>query len=897
MPKSSRRTVGSASGVTSRLVALVMIPVTVMGGLSIAQVVSRGSMATAAVEVERGVAKLSALVELDGAVEAQQFLESFDVRFAELGTTPATASGLLGLDLGAEVGTARSQAADALAVLGPAAPIDAGELAALNAGIDSGKVSPAAAVTRLSALQADLGVAVVSGVDQLEADARITRADPLLAALQSLQVVNGLVDVAAPEGLDLSAVWFPAVGESPQAALARLSADAANYASASTELRQSGVTGIVAGLSAIATDPLVRDFGAAVTTVLAGGPFVSKTAAGLPSPPATNAFEGYLDRAVLLNGLALRATAEVRIRALGLAASEHRAFLAWAALGALLALASVAVAVGFARSIARPLRDLAGYAHAVNEGRLDADPPRPRHRAPREIRVAVSTFTDLVANLALLDAKANALASCTFDDPVLSQPLPGRLGRSLENSVAVLSGSIVERDRLQIHLAHQATHDSLTGIANRAAAVAGIQDAMYRAARNGEAMALLFVDLNDFKSVNDRYGHEMGDEVLRQVSLRLTDCAGAGDLVARLGGDEFVVVSERITGVDRAMDLAHRVISGVTRPIDLGQVSVTVGAAVGVAMTLDGPEDPLRLLARADAAMYRAKHHDRSAIEMFDVVLQGQLVEREDVERALAQALAAPDGGGLLLHFQPIFTTATGAIAGVEALVRWNRPGRGFLPPDAFVPIAESTSLIIDLDRWVLAEVGRHLLAWSDDRDLAHVPVAVNISGRHLQSGELARHLATLLARTGIEPSRLEIEITETVLLDDLVVAAAELDAVRGLGVRVAIDDFGTGYTSLAPLQHLPIDSIKIDRSLVSQLNRRRGSSIVRMVIDLGHAIDLVVIAEGVETEAEQRALADMGADYVQGYLRCGPLSAVGLKTWVHDQALVGPSARPVPIP
>ncbi|HXR54041.1 MAG TPA: EAL domain-containing protein, partial [Acidimicrobiales bacterium] len=556
-----------------------------------------------------------------------------------------------------------------------------------------------------------------------------------------------------------------------------------------------------------------------------------------------------------------------------------------------------AVAVGFAGSVAKPLRDLAAYAHAVNEGHLDADPPMARTRGPRETRMAVAVFTDLVANLRLLDAKANALASCTFDDPVLRQPLPGRLGRSLENSVAVLSGSIVERDRLQIHLAHQATHDSLTGIANRAAAVVGIQEATSRAERNGEAMALLFVDLNDFKSVNDRHGHEMGDEVLRQIASRLSGCARAGDLVARLGGDEFVLVSERIAGVDGAMELAHRVVAAVSRPIDLGALSVTVGAAVGVAMTLDGPEDPLRLLARADAAMYRAKHHDRSAIEMFDVVLQRQLVEREDVERALALALAEPDGGGLLLHFQPILRAGSGAIAGVEALVRWNRPGRGFLPPDAFVPIAESTSLIIELDRWVLAEVGRHLLSWSEDPELAHIPVAVNISGRHLQSGELVRHIASFLEQTGLDPSRLEIEITETVLLDDLVVAAAELDAVRGLGVRVAIDDFGTGYTSLAHLRHLPIDMIKIDRSLVAQLNLRRGSSLVRMVTDLGHAIDLGVIAEGVETDEELSVLRDMGADEVQGYLISGPLDPARLKAWVHERQLVGSAVRRLPSP
>jgi EAL domain-containing protein (putative c-di-GMP-specific phosphodiesterase class I) len=233
-----------------------------------------------------------------------------------------------------------------------------------------------------------------------------------------------------------------------------------------------------------------------------------------------------------------------------------------------------------------------------------------------------------------------------------------------------------------------------------------------------------------------------------------------------------------------------------------------------------------------------------------------------------------------------VLDTVTGRLSGVEALIRWDRPGHGFLPPDAFIPIAEATSLIIDLDRWVLEEVARRLVAWSDDAVMAGVPVGVNISGRHLLSGQLADHLVELVGRTGIDPHRLTVEITETVLLDDLEVAAAELDRVRSLGIRVALDDFGTGYTSPAHLQQLPIDLIKIDRSFVAQLGGRRGRALVRMVTDLGHAIDCSIVAEGVETDDEMDMLRSMGADLVQGYLLSRPLDVAALTEWIQGRAV-----------
>jgi diguanylate cyclase (GGDEF)-like protein len=456
----------------------------------------------------------------------------------------------------------------------------------------------------------------------------------------------------------------------------------------------------------------------------------------------------------------------------------------------------------------------------------------------------------------------------------------------LESSVALLSGSIVERDQLQTHLAHEATHDSLTGVANRPAAIAGIAAAMVRSARSGAATAVLFVDLNEFKAVNDSHGHEIGDEVLRQAATRMSAVLRAGDFLARLGGDEFVIVAEAATAVAGAVavELAHRVLDTLAAPMYIAGAVVVIGAAIGIALSLDGPEEPLRLLARADAAMYRAKGHETSAVELFDADLQRQMIERKDIETALAAALADPDGGGLTLVYQPVISAHHDALIGVEALIRWQRPGHHrILAPAAFIPIAEATTLIIELDRWVLQQATMQLAAWAEQPELAHLWVSVNISGRHLLSHQLPTHITAALQQSQIDPRRLGIEITETVLLTDLIAAAHQLEIIRGLGINVAIDDFGTGYTSLAHLQHLPIDTIKIDRSFTAQLDTPRGYSLVQMIADLGHAIGGDVTAEGVETPGEQAALQAIGVDHLQGHHLSPPITPAALAIWARE--------------
>jgi diguanylate cyclase (GGDEF)-like protein len=551
---------------------------------------------------------------------------------------------------------------------------------------------------------------------------------------------------------------------------------------------------------------------------------------------------------------------------------------AWVAFSLLLVFAAVLLAVRIARSISVPVRRLGSHAAAVSGGNLDVDPLT--YDGPADIAETMEAFDDLVANLRLLEGKAQALAACEFDSPILSESLPGRLGASLQRSVQVLSGSIVERDELQRHLSHQATHDSLTGLYNRAAGAAALEQALRRSARSGSGTAVLFIDLDDFKQANDTYGHAVGDRVLQQAAERLGSTMRSADVLARLGGDEFMVIAENIGDPSTATDLARRVAESFRDAIQIDGVDIPVGACVGIALARDGHDDPDQLLAWADLAVYRAKHLGRNQIAMYDESLQRELIERAEIHAALTHAIAADE---LVLHYQPVLDS-DGAVSAVEALVRWERPGFGMQPPDSFIPVAESSNLIIDLDCWVLDAAARQLLAWDDVPELARTDMSVNISGRHLMSGLLPGHIRSLLDRTGLDPNRLIIEVTETVLIGDLPTAGEQLTSVRALGVRVAIDDFGTGYTSVTHLQKLPVDVMKIDRSFVNQDSDERSRTLLAMMIDVGHHLGMTITAEGVETSEQLQTLNELACDRTQGYLLCRPLTPERLCEWLVDE-------------
>jgi diguanylate cyclase (GGDEF)-like protein len=538
---------------------------------------------------------------------------------------------------------------------------------------------------------------------------------------------------------------------------------------------------------------------------------------------------------------------------------------------------TIVVALVLARSITRPLWRLEDHARAVSGGDLELA-PLPAS-GPKETAVVSDALNDLVCNLRLMEAKAHALAKCAFGDPVLAEPLPGRLGEALHESVLVLSGSIVERERLQHRLVHQATHDALTGLHNRAAAIEFLDQALARAGRSGQPLAVLFIDLDDFKRANDTHGHAVGDGVLKEIARRMAQASRRGDFLARLGGDEFVVIAEGVGDHDEAIAIGARLVQAAGQPIEHAGVRVSIGACVGVAFALDGAADePSQLLARADLAVYRAKRAGPARVEVYDESMQQALIARADLEQALHATLDRSGGGGLFLHYQPVID-ASGALRSVEALVRWNRTGHGPCQPNDFIPVAEASDLIIRLDRWVLACALEQQRRWSQSA-LGEISIAVNISGRHLLSGHLTEHVEAALAASGVPASQLILELTETVLLADLPTVALELQQLRSLGIRIAIDDFGTGYTSLAHLQHFTVDEIKIDRSFVEQLPDGRDSSLVRMVTELGHHLGVSIVAEGVETREQLATLREIGCDRLQGFLIGRPLAAEQLPVW-----------------
>ena len=859
---------------STRLLLLVLVPVAVVCLLAGSLVVEHRSAARSAREVERGVGRLAALVTLRDALQVQLTATSFTVRAEELGTTTEVVSTYFGFDVTGPTVAARRRASLSIAELGDAAPTTGPILAYLYQQLDRGEPVADRIVEQLSAHLDRTERAIVAELDRLSGVILAAEVDEraLVASLSSLRVATRLTRVAARQGFELSVVWFP-MNATPGALtpLAALAQDTAAFEDDLRALRSTAHPAVKTGIEAITGSEQVRVFTAAVHETLAGVPYV-QTGAEVDDS-VIQIFAGYLERGDLLTSLVTVTLDDVRSEAAELADREVAALVRW--IGAFTAISVATLAMGWvtARSISRPLRDLARYAQEVNRGELDTEPTSGR-RGPREARVAHGLFHDLVLSLRLLDAKAIALARCELDDPVLGVPFPGRLGQSFESSVAVLAGSIVERDALQSDLAYQSTHDALTGLRNRGAAMADLRMAMHRADRQASPLAVLFLDLNEFKSVNDRFGHAVGDAVLCEIAHRIQGCLRTVDFVARLGGDEFVIVAERIGDLDGAITLAERVVHAVDHVIVAGPHRVHVGVAVGISVRSLDTTDPLVLLSQADEAMYRAKRHERSGIEIFDETLRQEAAERIATERALTAALRDADGGGLCLRYQPVLTTNGGRLVGVEALVRWDRDGNGLVPPDSFIPVAESTDLIIDVDCWVLEQAAAQLTAWSKSPELAGLSIAVNVSGRHLLSGHLPGHLERVISHHGIDASLLSIEITETVLLTDLVAAGEQLDAVHALGVSVAIDDFGTGYTSPAHLQFLPMDTIKIDRSFVSRMQDGRGSSLVRMIIELAHAIDVHIVAEGVETEAELRALDVLGADFVQGFLLSEPLEA-----------------------
>ena len=549
-----------------------------------------------------------------------------------------------------------------------------------------------------------------------------------------------------------------------------------------------------------------------------------------------------------------------------------------------LLLLSFLVARVVRRAMAVPLERLASDANRISEGELvDVNPA-----GPREVRTVAVGLAAAVDNLRNVAAQAEAVAAGDLDSELVRSPLAGRLGAVMHESVDALIRAINERNAAQSDLAHRATHDALTELPNRAQALVLIERSLQRARRTSSLTGLMFVDLDFFKTVNDNLGHAAGDVVLQTVARRMAAIVRDGDTVARLGGDEFVILLEDVDSQVNFLRLAERVVAAVAEPIDVGGRIAHVGASIGIAMSQDAGVDADRLLAEADAAAYGAKESGRGRVGIFDDTLREAMTARNELENALKHALANDE---LVLHYQPVVELTSGHPIGVEALVRWERPGHGVQMPDSFIPIAESSMLINEIGAWVLREATAQLARWDrEDAGRGDLSVAVNISGRHLGSRQLVGDVTDALAASGIAPSRLTVEITETVLVDDPT-ATENMTRLRELGVVVAIDDFGTGYTSIGQLPRLPIDVIKIDRSFVSSADVPHGD-LVRLIVAAAHAFGLRVVAEGIESAGQADLLTMFEVDSGQGFFYARPVPANSAFELAHHERLPAVAGR-----
>jgi diguanylate cyclase (GGDEF)-like protein len=440
--------------------------------------------------------------------------------------------------------------------------------------------------------------------------------------------------------------------------------------------------------------------------------------------------------------------------------------------------------------------------------------------------------------------------------------------------------------RREEELAFLATHDPLTGLPNRTLILDRVEQMLARAGRSQTAMAALFIDLDNFKSINDTLGHAVGDELLCAVAARLQGVVRQVDALGRLGGDEFVVVAEEINLAGGPELVAERLLEALQHPFELGAedavpIRLTVTASIGIAVGERDSAD--ELLRDADIAMYRAKWDGKSRHAVFESGMHDAVQDRMVLEMDLRQAL---ENREFYLVYQPTFALSNLKPLGVEALIRWKHPVRGIVQPDAFIPLLEETGLITNVGRWVLEEACRQAAVWREAG--SPINVAVNVSGRQLDSDDLLGEIEASLRDSALPPEALTIEVTETTLMRNIDETVRRLMAIKALGVRIAIDDFGTGYSSLAHLQRFPVDALKIDRSFITGMTKNKeGASLIRTLVQLGKSLSIETFAEGIEQQQELLALKDEDCHSGQGFLYARPLDPAAIQaffqTWKND--------------
>jgi diguanylate cyclase (GGDEF)-like protein len=454
-----------------------------------------------------------------------------------------------------------------------------------------------------------------------------------------------------------------------------------------------------------------------------------------------------------------------------------------------------------------------------------------------------------------------------------------RVAKVFDNHRNQLQAQLEEE---QNRLTHQALHDVLTGLPNRVLFLERLAQSVESAARRSIHSAVLFIDIDRFKSVNDIAGHAAGDQLLIGVARRLREVLRPGDTVARLGGDEFVALCENLYDVQKeAVAIAERICQTVAQPFSAAGNELFTSASIGVAFVRPG-DDPHVLVARADSAMYMAKQRGRSRWELYHPDFDERTTRRAELINGLHRAVERDE---LVLHYQPVKDLSSGAVVAMEALVRWQHPTLGIVAPTEFIPLAEETGLITEIGRWVLQEACTQCAAWrAEGHDT--VDIAVNVSGRQLEDPEFTKDVERVLSVTGLPATALSMEVTESVIVTEGSVGHEALEELQRIGVRIAIDDFGIGYSSLSYLAKLPVHSLKVDRTFIAGLGTAQDSSIVSAMVDLAHKLGLEVVAEGVETEVELQQLRDAHCDEAQGFLlgRPAPLSTLRERGALADE-------------
>ncbi len=472
--------------------------------------------------------------------------------------------------------------------------------------------------------------------------------------------------------------------------------------------------------------------------------------------------------------------------------------------------------------------------------------------------------------------------SCEFESALsgAKRHFESRYVQHREDQTLVIVRDISERKQAEQEIHRLAYYDTLTGLPNRQLFLKDLESALDEAEREGTMLGTLYIDLDRFKRINDTLGHGVGDAVLQSVALRIASClresntrghAGPGGELARLGGDEFVVLLTRLTKESDAIAVAQRIQDVLSEPFEFSDHEFVVTPSIGISTYPKHGDSIHSLLKTADSAMYQAKAAGRNNHKVYVNTLGGRELERLDIESELRQALARND---LDVYYQPKYNCRDLAVVGAEALVRWTHPVRGAIAPETFIGLAEETGLIVDVDRWVARRVCSQLAAWRQ-QGLPDIPIAINLSGQEFCHGDPLQFLEDIVKANRIDPSKLELEITENVLMNDIRAARNSLAGLKASGFRLAVDDFGTGYSSLNYLKRFPLDTLKIDRSFICDINNEKDSdTICAAIISMAHDLGLAVVAEGVESHAQLAFLRSKGCDQVQGFLLSRPMEA-----------------------